>query len=119
MGTLQFLLLSRIVMVAMFQAHVATSYHQTCCLLRVSADFCMALQSKFRGASTVLVAAADCNGLTAGIESAAYEGPLRVRIPVRLSPAAASDGGWSFEVPLPDPASQKLLGRWGAYLGAA
>lgn len=69
------------------------------------------LQSKFRGASAVLVAAADCAGLTLGVESGQYEGPLRVRIPVRLS-SAAGDGGWSFEIPLPDPASQKLLSRW-------
>ncbi len=59
------------------------------------------------------MAAADCNGLTLGVESAQYEGPLRVRVPVRLASSAAGDGGWSFEIPLPDPASQKLLSRWG------
>lgn len=68
------------------------------------------------GASAAVVAAADCNGLTLGLEAGAYEGPLRVRIPVRLNTGVeaapgSADGGWSFELPLPDPTSQKLLGR--------
>jgi hypothetical protein len=61
----------------------------------------------------VLVAAADCTSVSLGVEAAHYEGPLRIRIPVRLSPAATADGSWSFEVPLPDPSSQKLLSRCG------
>lgn len=60
-----------------------------------------------------MIAAADSSSLSLGVEGGHYEGPLRLRIPVRLSPAAAGDGGWSFELPLPDPASQKLLGRCG------
>ena len=58
-----------------------------------------------------VVAAADRGSLSLGLEQGLYEGPLRMRIPVRLSCDAAADGAWSFEVPLPDPASQKLLSR--------
>ena len=69
------------------------------------------VQAKFQGAAVTLVAAADCGSLSLGVEQGHYEGPLRVRIPVRLSRAVAAEGAWSFEVPLPDPTSQKLLSR--------
>ena len=68
-------------------------------------------QSKFRKASAGVVAAADCNSVSVGVDSGHYEGPLRVRLPVKLSPASSAEGAWSFVVPLPDPASQKLLSR--------
>ncbi len=75
-------------------------------------------QAKFRGAAVMLMAAADCGSLSLGVEQGHYEGPLRVRIPVRLSRAAAAEGAWSFEVPLPDPTSQKLLSRYAMSLGS-
>ena len=68
-------------------------------------------QSKFRKASAGVVAAADCNSVSVGMDSGQYEGPLRVRLPVQLSPKSSAEGAWSFVVPLPDPASQKLLSR--------
>lgn len=68
-------------------------------------------QSKFRKASAGVVAAVDCNSVSVGVDSGHYEGPLRVRLPVKLSPASSAEGAWSFVVPLPDPASQKLLSR--------
>ena len=71
----------------------------------------LGMQSKFRKASAGVVAAADCNSVSAGVDSGHYEGPLRVRLPVKLSPASSAEGAWSFVVPLPDPASQKLLSR--------
>ena len=58
-----------------------------------------------------LVAAADCNSVSVGLDAGHYEGPLRIRLPVKLSPSASAEGAWSFEVPLPTPASQKLLSR--------
>ncbi|CAL8467730.1 g7268 [Coccomyxa elongata] len=76
-------------------------------------------KAKFRGAAVMLMAAADCGSLSLGVEQGHYEGPLRVRIPVRLSRAAAAEGVWSFEVPLPDPTSQKLLSRFIGGLKAA
>lgn len=72
---------------------------------------CGAVQSKFRAASVALVAAADCNSVSVGLDAGHYEGPLRIRLPVKLSPGASAEGAWSFEVPLPNPASQKLLSR--------
>ena len=68
-------------------------------------------QSKFKKASAGVVAAADCSSVSVGVDSGHYEGPLRVRLPVKLSPASSAEGAWSFVVPLPDPASQKLLSR--------
>ena len=68
-------------------------------------------QGKFRNASAGVVAAADCNSVSVGMDSGHYEGPLRVRLPVKLSPSSSAEGAWSFVVPLPDPASQKLLSR--------
>ncbi len=59
-----------------------------------------------------IVAAADCNSISVGMDSGHYEGPLRIRLPVKLSPGASAEGAWSFEIPLPDPASQKLLSRF-------
>lgn len=58
-------------------------------------------KSKFRGAAGTLLAAADINGFSAGVENCHYEGPLRVRIPisVRVDP----DGAVSFDLPLPTP----------------
>jgi hypothetical protein len=70
-----------------------------------------AVQSKFRAASVAVVAAADCNSVSVGLDAGHYEGPLRIRLPVKLSPGASAEGAWSFEVPLPNPASQKLLSR--------
>ena len=58
-----------------------------------------------------IVAALDCNSISVGMDSGHYEGPLRIRLPVTLSPGASAEGAWSFEIPLPDPASQKLLSR--------
>ena len=58
-----------------------------------------------------IVAAADCNSFSVGMDSGHYEGPLRMRLPVKLSPGVSAEGAWSFEIPLPDPASQKLLSR--------
>lgn len=59
-----------------------------------------------------IVAAADCNSISVGMDSGHYEGPLRIRLPVKLSPGASAEGAWSFEIPLPDPTSQKLLSRF-------
>ena len=64
---------------------------------------CGAVQSKFRAASVALVAAADCNSVSVGLDAGHYEGPLRIRLPVKLSPGASAEGAWSFEVPLPRP----------------
>ena len=58
-----------------------------------------------------IVAAADCSSISVGMDSGHYEGPLRIRLPVQLTPGASEEGAWSFEIPLPDPASQKLLSR--------
>lgn len=66
-----------------------------------------------------IVAAADCNSVSVGMDSGHYEGPLRLRLPVTLSPGASAEGAWSFEIPLPDPASQKLLGRLHSFPGSS
>ena len=77
---------------------------------------CGTAQSKFKSASAGIVAAADCSSVSVGLDSGHYEGPLRMRLPVRLSPGASAEGAWSFEIPLPDPSSQKLLSRSQSFL---
>ncbi|KDD71381.1 hypothetical protein H632_c5163p0, partial [Helicosporidium sp. ATCC 50920] len=58
------------------------------------------------GAATVL-AAANARGFSAGLESAFYEGPLRLRLPLALRLDA--DGALSFDCPLPSPQGKLAL----------
>lgn len=68
---------------------------------------CWVMQSKFRGSSATLVAAADCRGFATGIENCRFEGPVRLCIPIPPALGAVdSDGGFSFELPLPNPEQQ-------------
>eukprot|EP00884_Botryococcus_braunii_P016870 jgi/Botrbrau1/3867/Bobra.0183s0091.1 len=60
-------------------------------------------KAAFKGAGCRAVVAADAEGLSAGCEAVRYCGPLRVTVPVRLDPASAADGCWSFSIPLPKP----------------
>jgi len=74
-------------------------------------------KASFRGASARVVAQADARGLSLGAEGARYVGPLRIRLPVKLKSnkknskeknsgdSGGEAGGWSFEIPLPDPSS--------------
>lgn len=68
----------------------------------------MVLQNKFQSASGKLVGGADKSSFAMGLEGVKYEGPLKLRIPVRTS-VVESDGAFSFEIPLPDPDKQAGL----------
>jgi hypothetical protein len=61
-------------------------------------------KSKFRGAAGTVLAAADCQGFSGGVENCFYEGPLRLRMPLNIK--LDQDGAFSFDVPLPSPAGK-------------
>lgn len=56
------------------------------------------------------MAQANARNYALGVEGLSYEGPLRVRLPVKkkLDP----DGSFSFEIPLPNPDRQVILKRF-------
>ncbi|KAH7615566.1 hypothetical protein Ndes2526B_g09687 [Nannochloris sp. 'desiccata'] len=61
-------------------------------------------KSKFRGAAGTVLAAADCQGFSGGVENCFYEGPLRLRFPLNIK--LDQDGAFSFDLPLPSPAGK-------------
>jgi len=61
-------------------------------------------KSKFRGAGGTVLVAADCQGLSGGVENSFYEGPLRLRFPLNVN--LDQDGAFSFDLPLPSPAGK-------------
>lgn len=56
------------------------------------------------------MAQANARNYAVGVEGVSYEGPLRVRLPVKKRLDA--DGSFSFEIPLPNPDRQVLLKRF-------
>ena len=68
------------------------------------------LQGKFKHATGSVMAQANARNYALGVEGLSYEGPLRVRLPVKkkLDP----DGSFSFEIPLPNPDRQVILKRF-------
>lgn len=68
-------------------------------------------KSKFRGAAGTVLAAADRQGFSGGVENCFYEGPLRLRFPMNIN--LDQDGAFSFDLPLPSPAGK--LGVVGQY----
>lgn len=78
---------------------------------------CIMMQSKFKHAACSVVGQADARSFAVGAERVSYEGPLRVRLPVKkkLDP----NGDFSFEVPLPNPDRQVLVKRFAGGLKGA
>lgn len=70
----------------------------------------MDVQGKFKHATGSIVAQANARNYALGVEGVSYEGPLRVRLPVKKKLDA--DGSFSFEIPLPNPDRQVLLKRF-------
>ena len=70
----------------------------------------MGMQGKFKHATGSVMAQANARNYALGVEGVSYEGPLRVRLPVKKKLDA--DGSFSFEVPLPNPDRQVLLKRF-------
>ena len=68
------------------------------------------MQGKFKHATGSVMAQANARNYALGVEGLSYEGPLRVRLPVKkkLDP----DGSFSFEIPLPNPDRQVILKRF-------
>lgn len=64
-----------------------------------------------------MVGQADARSFAVGAERVSYEGPLRVRLPVKkkLDPT----GDFSFEIPLPNPDRQVLVKRFAGGLKGA
>ena len=75
------------------------------------------VQSKFKHATCSVVGQADARSFAVGAERVSYEGPLRVRLPVKkkLDP----NGDFSFEIPLPNPDRQVLVKRFAGGLKGA
>ncbi|DBA85094.1 TPA: hypothetical protein ACH3X2_005818 [Trebouxia sp. C0005] len=67
-------------------------------------------KGKFKHATGSVMAQANARNYALGVEGLSYEGPLRVRLPVKkkLDP----DGSFSFEIPLPNPDRQVILKRF-------
>ncbi|KAK9802713.1 hypothetical protein WJX73_010173 [Symbiochloris irregularis] len=77
-------------------------------------------KGKFRGSSATLIAAADCRGFATGIENCRFEGPVRLSLPVPPSLGAVdADGGFSFQLPLPNPQRQAVMSTFVDGLRAA
>lgn len=78
---------------------------------------CILVQSKFKHATCSMVGQADARSFAVGAERVSYEGPLRVRLPVKkkLDP----NGDFSFEIPLPNPDRQVLVKRFAGGLKGA
>ena len=70
----------------------------------------MNMQGKFKHATGSVMAQANARNYALGVEGVSYEGPLRVRLPVKKKLDA--DGSFSFEIPLPNPDRQVLLKRF-------
>lgn len=68
------------------------------------------MQGKFKHATGSVMAQANARNYAVGVEGVSYEGPLRVRLPVKKKLDA--DGSFSFEIPLPNPDRQVLLKRF-------
>ena len=70
----------------------------------------MHAQGKFKHATGSVMAQANSRNYAVGVEGVSYEGPLRVRLPVKKR--LDTDGSFSFEIPLPNPDRQVLLKRF-------
>ena len=70
----------------------------------------MDMQGKFKHATGSVMAQGNARNYALGVEGVSYEGPLRVRLPVKKELDA--DGSFSFEIPLPNPDRQVLLKRF-------
>ena len=68
------------------------------------------VQGKFKHATGSVMAQANARNYALGLEGVSYEGPLRVRLPVKKK--LDTDGSFSFEIPLPNPDRQVLLKRF-------
>lgn len=86
-------------------------------LSQIVPDCCNVVQSKFKHATCSVVGQADARSFAVGAERVSYEGPLRVRLPVKkkLDP----NGDFSFEIPLPNPDRQVLVKRFAGGLKGA
>ena len=69
------------------------------------------LQGKFKHAACSIMAHANARNYALGMEDVSYEGPLRVRLPVKKK-KLDDEGSFSFEIPLPNPDRQVLLKRF-------
>ena len=56
------------------------------------------------------MAQANARNYALGVEGVSYEGPLRIRLPVKKK--LDDEGSFSFEIPLPNPDRQVLLKRF-------
>ena len=64
-------------------------------------------QGKFKQAACSVMAQANARNYALGLEGVSYEGPLRIRLPVKKR--LDDEGSFSFEIPLPNPDRQVLL----------